>query len=279
MGKKEDLIESVIQIEEIYTKTIDSVKILNESIPYLSRLKDETGFLLKIIDAIPREVIEKGCDALLETVNSQNLYNRKHIPHISTIEETICMTSTGYVASGCAQGISILMTEQTNYPAQTDIDLKIIEEYEKFQKDTNRISEIKSLLTKISESLFNRFSEIDNYYQKYCNNIIDSESFANYLRNFIYKLQGELVHFINITKKTNYQGFKWELVYKFLPRNGIDSPEYEQLKIMEYIYNKIISDLSSIIKDRHKVDLNYLKNLYIEFISFIYSFLNLIDLK
>ena len=66
------------------------------------------------------------------------------------------------------------------YPVDYNV---IIEQYESFQNNQERINKIKLMLDNISEDLSKKFIETVDLYKKYQNDLIDDAALANSLRN------------------------------------------------------------------------------------------------
>ena len=236
--------------------------------------------LYRIIDSIPADLIEKKGDRLLESEDSRYSYMQDHIPNIPTININVFSTGTGLTTSGCLMALDII-----DYPSIKANSLyltpcnTVIQQYESFQNDQKRINRIKLMLGNISEDISKIFIETIVFYKKYQVDLIDSATFANYLRNLIYKFQGELENIKNKKYDLPRQGFKWNSMCNCLAKNGKDSVEYAQLIAMKTDYDRIIGSLSNILKNRNEQTKNHIQILYNETISLIYSILNLTNLN
>jgi RNAse (barnase) inhibitor barstar len=226
-----------------------------------------------IIDAIPDDLIEKKGDKLFELVESQYNYMQSHIPNIPTINPNVFSTGTALTTFSCVEALDIIKNDP-EYPAHYN---DVIQQYESSQNDQERINKIKSMLDNISKDLSKKFIETIDLHKKYQIDLIDNTTFANSLRNLIFKFQGELHDIINKKFNLSKQKFKWDSLCDYLAKNGKASIEYKQLKNMKPNYDNIMNILSNILKNRNNQTKGNISIIYHEIIDFIYSVLNLIS--
>jgi len=275
MHKKTKIITTIKKIEDSLDKKIDAIKKNNEISKELVDLRQENEMQFHIIDAIPDDLIEKKGDKLFEVVESQYSYMKAHIPNIPTINSNVFSTGTALTTFGCVEALDIIKDDPT-YPAHYDA---VIHLYESFQNNQERINKIKSMLDNISEDLSKKFIKTIDSHKKYQIDLIDNATFANSLRNLIFKFQGELKDIINKKFNLSKQKYKWDSLCSYLAKNGKDSVEYRQLINMKTNYDHIKDSLSKIAKNRNNQTKNHIQILYNETIGFIYSVLNLTNLN
>ena len=136
-----------------------------------------------MVDAIPNDLIEKKGNKLIEVSESQYSYIQDHFPNIQIINTSVSSTSTALTTFGQVEALDIIKGDP-KYPVDYNV---IIEQYESFQNNQERINKIKLMLDNISEDLSKKFIETVVLYKKYQNDLIDDAAFANSLRNLIYK--------------------------------------------------------------------------------------------
>lgn len=280
MDKKTKIIAKVKKIQDSLDRNIDAIKQNNEASKYLVDLRQENEMLYRIVDFIPDHLIEKKGDILFEAVESQYSYTQSRIPNIPAINTSVFSTGTGLVTSGCVIALDIIDYQinkaNSSYLAPYNT---VIQQYESFQNDQKRINKIELMLDNISEDLSKKFIETIGLHKKYQIDLIDNATFANSLRNLIYKFQGELKDIINKKFNLSKRKFKWDSLCNYLAKNGKDSVEYKQLINMKTNYDHIKDSLSKIAKDRNNQTKNRIQILYNKTIGFIYSVLNLTNLN
>lgn len=280
MDKKTKIIAKLKKTQDSLDRNIDAIKQNNEASKYLVDLRQESKMLYRIIDSIPNDLIEKKGDILFEAVESQCSYIQSRIPNIPAINTSVFSTGTGLVTSGCVIALDIIDYQinkaNSSYLAPYNT---VIQQYESFQNDQKRINKIELMLDNISEDLSKKFIKTVGLHKNYQIGLIDNATFANSLRNLIYKFQGELKDIINKKFNLSKQKFKWDSLCNYLAKNGKDSVEYKQLINMKTNYDHIKDSLSKIVKNRNNQTKNHIQILYNETISFIYSVLNLTNLN
>lgn len=280
MNKKTKIIAKVKKTQDSLDRNINAIKQNNEASKYLVDLRQENEMLYRIVDSIPADLIEKKGDSLFEVVKSQYSYIRSHIPNIPAINTSVFSTGTGLITSGCVIALDIIDYQinkaDSSYPAPYNAG---IQQYESLQNNQKRINKIKLMLDDISEDLSRKFIKTIDLHKKHQIDLIDNATFANSLRNLIYKFQGELEDIKNKKFNLSEQKFKWDSLCNYLAKNGKDSVEYEQLINMKTNYDHIIDSLSKIAKNRNNQTKNHIQILYNETIGFIYSVLNLTNLN
>lgn len=280
MDKKTKIIAKLKKTQDSLDRNIGAIKQNNKASKYLVDLRQENEMLYRIVDSIPGDLIEKKGDSLFEAAESQYSYIQSHIPNIPAINTSVFSTGTGLITSGCVIALDIIdyriNKADSSYLAPYNT---VIQQYESFQNDQKRINKIKLMLDNISEDLSKKFIETIDLHKKYQIDLIGNATFANSLRNLIYKFQGELKDIIN--KKFNLfeQKFKWDSLCNYLAKNGKDSIEYKQLINMKTNYDHIKDSLSKIAKNRNNQTKNHIQILYNKTIGFIYSVLNLTNLN
>lgn len=273
MHKKTKIITTIKKIEDSLDQKIDAIKKNNEVSKELVDLRQENEMQFHIIDAIPDDLIEKKGDKLFEVVESQYSYMKAHIPNIPTINANVFSTVTALTTFGCVEALDIIKEDPT-YPAHYDA---VIHLYESFQNNQGRINKIKLMLDNISEDLSKKFIETIDLHKKYQIDLIDNATFANSLRNLIFKFQGELKDIMNKKFNLPKQKFKWDSLCDYLAKNGKGSIEHKQLINMKTNYDGIIAILSKISKNRNNQTKGHISIIYNGIIDFIYSVLNLIS--
>jgi hypothetical protein len=273
MYKKTKIIANIKKIKDLLDQNIDAIKKNNEVSKDFVDLRQENEMQFHIIDAIPDDLIEKKGDKLFEVVESQYSYIQAHIPNIPIINASVFSTGTGLTTFSCVEALDIIKDDPA-YPAHYNA---VIQLYESFQNGQERINKIKLMFDNISEDLSGKFIEIINLYKQYQINLIDDESFANSLRNLIYKFRDELKDIINKKFHLSEQKFKWGSLCNYLAKNGKGSVEHKQLINMKTNYDNIIPTLSNILKNRNNQTRVNIPIIYNEIIYFIYSVLNLIS--
>ena len=280
MDKKTKIIAKLKKTQNSLDRNIDAIKQNNEASKYLVDLRQESEMLYRIVDSIPNDLIEKKGDILFEAVESEYGYVQSHIPNIPAINTSVFSTGTGLITSGCVIALDIIdyriNKADSSYLAPYNT---VIQQYESFQNDQKRINKIKLMLDNISEDLSKKFIETIDSHKKYQIGLIDNATFANSLRNLIYKFQGELNDIINKKFNLPKKKFKWNSLCNYLAKNGKDSVEYRQLINMKTNYDHIKDSLSKIAKNRNNQTKNHIQILYNETIGFIYSVLNLTNLN
>lgn len=279
MDKKTKIIAKLKKTQDSLDRNIDAIKQNNEASKYLVDLRQESEMLYRIVDSIPDDLIEKKGDILFEAVESEHGYVQSHIPNIPAINTSVFSTGTGLITSGCVIALDIIdyriNKADSSYLAPYNT---VIQQYESFQNDQKRINKIKLMLDNISENLSKKFIETIGLHKNYQIGLIDNATFANSLRNLIYKFQGELKDIINKKFNLSKQKFKWDSLCNYLAKNGKDSVEYKQLINMKTNYDHIKDSLSKIAKNRNNQTKNRIQILYNKTIGFIYSVLNLTNL-
>ena len=279
MDKKTKIIAKLKKTQDSLDRNIDAIKQNNEASKYLVDLRQESEMLYRIVDSIPDDLIEKKGDILFEAVESEHGYVQSHIPNIPAINTSVFSTGTGLITSGCVIALDIIdyriNKADSSYLAPYNT---VIQQYESFQNDQKRINKIKLMLDNISEDLSKKFIETIGLHKNYQIGLIDNATFANSLRNLIYKFQGELKDIINKKFNLSKQKFKWDSLCNYLAKNGKDSVEYKQLINMKTNYDHIKDSLSKIAKNRNNQTKNRIQILYNKTIGFIYSVLNLTNL-
>ena len=273
MYKKTKIIANIKKIKDLLDQNIDAIKKNNEVSKDFVDLRQENEMQFHIIDAIPDDLIEKKGDKLFEVVESQYSYIQAHIPNIPIINASVFSTGTGLTTFSCVEALDIIKDDPA-YPAHYNA---VIQRYESFQNGQERINKIKLMFDNISEDLSGKFIEIINLYKQYQINLIDDESFANSLRNLIYKFRDELKDIINKKFHLSEQKFKWGSLCNYLAKNGKGSVEHKQLINMKTNYDNIIPTLSNILKNRNNQTKGHISIIHNEIIDFIYSVLNLIS--
>ena len=273
MFKKTKIISNINKTKDLLTQNIDAIKKNNEAVKVLEDLKEENKWFYNLVDAIPNDLIEKKGNKLIEVSESQYSYIQDHFPNIPIINTSVSSTGTALTTFGQVEALDIIKGDP-KYPVDYNV---IIEQYESFQNNQERNNKIKLMLNNISEDLSKKFIETINFYKKYQNDLIDNAAFATYLRNLIYKLQGELKDIINKKYNLSGQGFKWDSFCNYLAKNGKGSVEHKQLINMKTKYDEIIDILSKILKNRNNQTKDNILIIYNEIIDFIYSILNLIS--
>ena len=279
MDKKTKIIAKLKKTQDSLDRNIDAIKQNNKASKYLVDLRQESEMLYRIVDSIPNDLIEKKGDILFEAVESEHGYIQSHIPNIPAINTSVFSTGTGLITSGCVIALDIIDYQinkaDSSYLAPYNT---VIQQYESFQNDQKRINKIKLMLDNISEDLSKKFIETIGLHKNYQIGLIDNATFANSLRNLIYKFQGELKDIINKKFNLSKQKFKWDSLCNYLAKNGKDSVEYKQLINMKTNYDHIKDSLSKIAKNRNNQTKNRIQILYNKTIGFIYSVLNLTNL-
>jgi len=279
MDKKTKIIAKLKKTQDSLDRNIDAIKQNNEASKYLVDLRQGSEMLYRIVDSIPNDLIEKKGDILFEAVESEHGYVQSHIPNIPAINTSVFSTGTGLITSGCVIALDIIdyriNKADSSYLAPYNT---VIQQYESFQNDQKRINKIKLMLDNISEDLSKKFIETIVLHKNYQIGLIGNATFANSLRNLIYKFQGKLKDIINKKFNLSKQKFKWDSLCNYLAKNGKDGVEYKQLMNMKTNYDHIKDSLSKIAKNRNNQTKNRIQILYNKTIGFIYSVLNLTNL-
>lgn len=273
MHKKTKIIANIKRIQDSLDQNIDAIKKNNEASKNLVDLRQENENLLNIVDAFSEDLIEKKGDNLLKVEKSRYNYLQAHIQNIPIISASVFSTGTGLTTFSCVEALDIIKKDPEYSAYYNDV----IQQYESSQSGQERINIIKSMLDNISIVLSKQYMETINLYKQYQINLIDDASFANSLRNLIYKLQGELKDIINKKFNLSEKKFKWNFLCNYLAKNGKGSVEHKQLINMKTKYDDIIDILSNISKNRNNQTKAHITIIYSEIIDFIYSVLNLIS--
>lgn len=280
MSKKKYIIDTIQKSNKSLSDNIDAIRHNNNQVKAIIDLKNGNEMLLRFVDAIPDDLIELKGDNIVQTVKTQYEFNQTHIPTIPMIQAEVVPTSTGLSLSGCVMALDIMdyqiQTDDTPLPEQYPI---LFREYETYQNDQDKLNNLHSILSSINVDLANIFDEMITWYKKYSIDLIDAPSFANYMRNFIYKFQGEFKSIINSKNNLNEQKFKWHLLCDYLAKNGVGSIEHSQLLTMKNNYDYIIDELSKIGKDRINTSKHHIQILYNTIIGFIESIFKLISFQ
>ena len=267
MHKKIEIITNINKTQDLLNQNIDAIKKNNEASKVLVDLKEENKWFFNLVDAIPNDLIEKKGDKLIKVSESQYSYIQDHFPNIPIINTSVSSTGTALTTFGQVEALDIIKSDP-KYPVDYNV---IIEQYESFQNNQERINNI-------SEDLSIKFIETVDLYKKYQNDLIDDAAFANSLRNLIYKLfRDKLKEIINKKFHLFEQKFKWDYLCEYLAKNGKGSVEHKQLLTMKTNYDEIIDILSKISKNRNNQIKDNIPIIYSEIIDFIYSVLNLIS--
>ncbi|MCJ7690436.1 MAG: hypothetical protein MUO60_14105 [Clostridiaceae bacterium] len=274
MHKKIEIITNINKTQDLLNQNIDAIKKNNEASKVLVDLKEENKWFFNLVDAIPNYLIEKKGDKLIEVSESQYSYIQDHFPNIPIINTSVPSTGTALTTFGQVEALDIIKGDP-KYPVDYNV---IIEQYESFQNNQERINKIKLMLDNISEDLSKKFIETVDLYKKYQNDLIDDAALANSLRNLIYKLfRDKLKEIINKKFHLFEQKFKWDYLCDYLAKNGKGSAEHKQLLNMKTKHDEIIDILSKISKNRNNQTKDNISTIYSEIINFIYSVINLIS--
>ena len=274
MHKKIEIITNINKTQDLLNQNIDAIKKNNEALKVLVDLKEENKWFFNLVDAIPNYLIEKKGDKLIEVSESQYSYIQDHFLNIPIINTSVSSTGTALTTFGQVEALDIIKGDP-KYPVDYNV---IIEQYESFQNNQERINKIKLMLNNISEDLSKKFIETVDLYKEYQNDLIDDAAFANSLRNLIYKLfRDKLKEIINKKFHLFEQKFKWDYLCDYLAKNGKGSVEHKQLLNMKTNYDEIIDILSKISKNRNNQTKDNIPIIYSEIIDLIYSVLNLIS--
>ena len=274
MHKKIEIITNINKSQDLLNQNINAIKKNNEAVKVLEDLKEENKWFYNLVNAIPNDLIEKKGDKLIEVSESQYSYIQDHFPNIPIINTSVPSTGTALTTFGQVEALDIIKGDP-KYPVDYNV---IIEQYESFQNNQERINKIRLMLDNISEDLSKKFIETVDLYKKYQNDLIDDAALANSLRNLIHKLfRDKLKEIINKKFHLFEQKFKWDYLCDYLTKNGKGSAEHKQLLNMKTKYDEIIDILSKISKNRNNQTKDNISTIYSEIINFIYSVINLIS--
>lgn len=144
----------------------------------------------------------------------------------------------------------------------------------------DKVDNIRGVLSCISKKALNDFNVAIESKAKWDLNLRSNSELAGEMRTFINSLTGILnnirIRETENLKKGKTPDFSWNKVYKYIGKNGAS---YQRAWLSQKTpYEKIVQELTYVFKKKKTVDKNALLITYNEYIDWIFSSVNLIDI-
>jgi len=152
---------------------------------------------------------------------------------------------------------------------------------EEINPNEKLISEITEVLPLLDVSIFVLFEEVKKTYSQWKLKIKAKSDLANDARNFLYQFLGVLNKY-RIPKsqwkpETKFPEKSWPKMINKIAKKGA---RYNRLFLLQKtVYEKMLSDLSAILKNRYNVSESDMESIFKRYIEHISTILNLLDEK
>jgi len=273
MSKKEKIKQIISEKRDKIKATISSIQDLNKQIPQLKNILTLSEWEYNTIVRLSTESIDNFDVNTENYVLQSNEFIEKGFPYISSINPSITVSGLAMSASSSA---AIFHEASKIQPSTNPQIYTILREYNEIQTSQKQeevvLTKLKTFAINIADTFKNAMDSI-----KHSKAVKDDYNKAALeIRNFLEKFKGEL--YSKSSRVGNFpKNQKWGIMSEDISRKNIANLEEIALKGEEQIYDRLHNDLSSILKNRTTVTDNEFENLTTEFLSHMYSIINLID--
>jgi hypothetical protein len=162
--------------------------------------------------------------------------------------------------------------EDTGTPQAQTYSNRITRLYRDLKASKSDPNDVRRLLDKIgNQQTKDRFEEAYNSFQSYKSGVIDEQTSALLMRNFLASLQEDL---FNLARKQPEENMTWEMMVARLVKATIGVEE-DILLEQERIQNSLIRQLSDIIEDREGDSQTNLEYIWTQLSDHVYIVLSL----
>lgn len=277
----------LIDLLELKSKRMDDfltgVKKVNELVPFVKHAKEETSWSLDVLKNIPSQANGELDEEKLKTtfVQDLNIWMKK-LPDLRVNTEYLKNSGSG--ASGTTSQMvysEILKIDSATRAIQTpDIHnwtQLYVKQYNLMQGRQNKKDEVKSLLSKLNESLPNEFLDAQSMFEKADLCVVHPKEAANSMRNVINHFKGYLLEKARNHPGENIpRGQKWKFITDKLATGGVGSSEHTLLLAKDADQRRISLDLTNITKNMVENPLPLLQTVHTQWLDHLYTTLKLI---
>ena len=265
------------ETKDYIEKWLKRYKKASESIPHIQRNLDITEWELQAIDNRPDEADEmltadittrfdRDYDYLKEVLPMMPQYNPNDIQNLFTITTS----SSGLVYD------FIYKVKSLNTPKASSYSEEYTSRYQDIQRKHERLKEVCDLIDKFGNpNLIQRFKRAENSYVAAKSRAGERTVAASEMRTLLEGIKGELFEKARHWQKEN---MTWKTMSERLSKGEINGTEQIELIEHETINNRLIKDLSTILKNREGDNLKNLDDIWTMLLDHLYVIFGLINL-
>lgn len=267
----------IIKAKKAYVNELEErANSILEAIPIIDEIEAVTNWEEQAFSNIPSEAEEVPTNILVE--NLQNEFNNlvtvfplppKYDP--SLLGGTISMTSSGSTSAFEFIG----MVGDIGTPDAIDYSEKHTLSFMALQASQNRVDAVRSFINKFNNpDLSSRFENCVVSISQYHVTVLEKrESTANFIRNLLYGVSGQL---FKLAQKHPKENMSWREMAKRLANSS--SAEAVILRL-EKEQSNLISRTSDVLKDREAGSLTNIDNIWVQTLEHLYILSNSLHLN
>lgn len=268
---------------DFYKEWIESQKKGNEIFPEMSKLYQAAELQLKIVSNIP-----DGLSELKERVESKFMnefdYLKENVKPAVYGPEFNMSTLIAIGATGSTSGYSeIYSYEASKQDEPIGWKDEVTDWIIDYGNDKDKILFISSNIGKIWERITAEFDESTHNYERLNHDLANQVGFGISMRNVLEHVHGRLVQAAREIAKSEYKktnkNLKWARMSDFVAIGGTQSNEHEEFVELHGPYFKLKSDLTNSLKKNRTSSKAEMKQMYAQYIEFLYSILLTLDLE
>jgi hypothetical protein len=245
--------------------------------PHVQIIKEITDWEMDAISNQPNEANQLPLNDIENTINNEceSLFkNLPMMPQYNLINVTI-MTSVSTPGSSGFYG-RIVEVGKLGTPESQSYSEKYTKLYHVLQEQQQRPIQVRDLIEKLNNP--GTLQRFDNTLKAYSNvkaGIAERTSAANEMRNLLQGIKGCL---FEQARKQPRENMTWSKMVQRLSKHGPAEAEYNLLISQEKTHEELISNLSTISKDREiSYSLN-LEHIWTRILDHLYAVLSLVQL-
>jgi hypothetical protein len=269
----DDLEAKVLYLRECLAR----FKQIQEVIPYVQQNLEIAEWELETLRNLPSKLRTPLPASLSGSIQRDFNYVREALPQPPYYDSSKVRNSIPVTTSGTATVYGYVANlSQLEDPNLIDYSTTYTSRYREIQERQQRARIAGSLVLSLgNQNTHERFERAYSAYYSAKSGVRETRTAALEMRNLIDGFQGAL---LDKARKWPKENMTWQSMAARLAKGGTGGVEYQEILNQEAIRSGLISQLSSILKDRAVVNNEVIDHIWAQLIDHIFVIVGLVDM-